>query len=241
MQLVYSNATSGSADTSTFSTLLLPVTAVKNVQVSAKAQPSAAAQAEAAVAEFNRSGYKALLKPRTPGSGGAVSKAAVAPPNSFALNSAHAFYDNTGTLRNTTLVRQGTTSDGTIVNVWVEDSENVSGKVTAVMDDALLSNYIRAGGIYDMITSIGGPLWGPQLTYSNLIPDHQPINIVVVNFLNDQTPYGLFGSFSALNNIIPEPGQCTDQQWRANVHARFRDDVSRRHQRHAHDDRCHGA
>jgi hypothetical protein len=205
VQLVYSNATSGSADTSMFGALLLPVTAVKHAEVSAKAQTSAAAQAEAAVAEFNSHGYKALLEPRTPGSGGAVSKAAVAPPNSFALNSTHAFYDNSGTVRHTTLVRQGATSDGTIVNVWVEDSENVSGKVTAVIDDALLSNYIRAGGIYDMVTSIGGPLWGPQLIYSNLIPDHQPINLVVINFQNDQTPYGLFGSFNALNNLIPNP------------------------------------
>jgi hypothetical protein len=28
---------------------------------------------------------------------------------------------------------------------------------------------------------------------------------VVINFQNDQKPYGLFGSFSALNNIIPDP------------------------------------
>lgn len=206
VQLVYSDPTVNAVDTTAFTTLLQPVTPVVKVQATAKAQPSAIVKAQAGVAEFNRAGYAALLKPFTSATtGGAVRKAAVVPPNSFALNAAHSFYDTAGTLRNTTLVRQGTTSDGTIVNVWVEDTENVASRVTGTIDDALLSNYIRPGGIYDMITSIGGPLWGPQTRYSNLIPVNQPINIVVINFQNDQTPYGVFGAFSALNNIVPDP------------------------------------
>ncbi len=225
VQLVYSNATANSADTSTFTTLLLPVTpvtassastaaaAVVKVQATAKAQLSAMDQAQPAVAEFNRHGYLSLLKPlASPGTSSAVAKVATTPatttttpPNSYALNAARAFFDTAGNIRHTTLVRQGTTSDGTIVDVWVEDSENTAGKVTGAIQDSLLNNYIRQGGIYDMITSIGGPLWGPQTRYSNLIPDNQPINIVVINFNNDATPYGIVGDFSVLNNVVPDP------------------------------------
>lgn len=209
VQLVYSNATVNAADASTFTTLLQPVTPVAKVQKTAAVQRSAMAQAHAGVAEFNRTGYLALMKPIAAATSthSAVIKAATVTPasNVYALNAARTFYDSSGNLRNTTLVRQGTTSDGTTVDLWVEDSENTAGKVTGAIQDSLLSNYIRPGGIYDMVTSIGGPLWGPQTRYSNLIAPSQPVNIVVININNDQTAYGLFGEFDSLNNIVPDP------------------------------------
>lgn len=201
VQLVFANTTIDAVDTSSFATLLAPVTPVAKLQVTAKAAVSAGAAMAANVAEFNHTGFASLLKSGAATQGGAVSKAAIA-PNSYALNSSRPWIDGSGVVRNTTLVRQATTSDGTIVDLWVEASENVSSRITSAMDDTLISNYTRPGGIYDMVVSIGGPLWGAQ-RYSNLIPSNQPVNIVVINIDNNNTPFGTFGYFSALNNFVP--------------------------------------
>jgi hypothetical protein len=199
VQLVFSNLSATVADSTSFSTLLPTSGGAKaNAQVRS---PGTADNSMAAVTEFNHTGFAALLEQRQPGSG-AVMRNAVTPPNSFALNSARQWFDKDGAVRNTTLVRQGTTGDGTIVDLWVEDSENVSGKVTPAIDDSLFASYTRAGGVYDILTSVGGPLWGPQ-RYSNLIPSNQPINLVVLNFDHNQQPGGVVGYFYSLNNFIP--------------------------------------
>jgi Peptidase M30 len=201
VQLVFSNLSAGTADSTSLSTLL-PASGGATANAQIKHSPTAADASMAAITEFNHSGIAALLQPRVAG-GGAVAKTVVTPPNSFALNSARQWYDKDGTVRNTTLVRQGTTGDGTIVDLWVEDSENVSGKVTPAIEDSLFSNYTRTGGVYDILTSIGGPLWGPQTRYNNVIPSNQPINLVVLNFDHNQQPGGVVGYFYSLNNLIP--------------------------------------
>jgi Peptidase M30 len=201
VQLVFSNLSATAADSTSLSTLL-PASGGATANAQIKSSPTAANTSMAAITEFNHTGIAALLQPRVPGSG-AVAKTAVTPPNSFALNSARQWYDKDGTVRNTTLARQGTTGDGTIVDLWVEDSENVSGKVTPAIEDSLFSSYARAGGVYDILTSIGGALWGPQTRYGNVIPSGQPINLVVLNFDHNQQPGGVVGYFYSLNNLIP--------------------------------------
>jgi hypothetical protein len=201
VQLVFSNLSTSTADTTSLSALL-PASGGGTANAQIKHSATAAGTSMAAITEFNHSGFVALLQPRVAG-GGAVARTAVTPPNSFALNSARQWYDKDGTVRNTTLVRQGTTGDGTIVDLWVEDSENVSGKVTPAIEDSLFSNYTRTGGVYDILTSIGGPLWGPVTRYNTVIPSNQPINLVVLNFDHNQQPGGLVGYFYSLNNFIP--------------------------------------
>jgi hypothetical protein len=201
VQLVFSNLSAASVDSTSLGTLA-STSGAGGATASAQISPArTTGTSMAAVTEFNHTGFAALLEQRQPG-GGAVAKSAVTPPNSYALNSARQWYDKDGTVRNTTLVRQGTTSDGTIVDLWVEDSENVAGKVTPAIDDSLFASYTRAGGVYDILTSVGGPLWGPQ-KYSNLIPNNQPINLVVLNFDHNQQPGGVVGYFYSLNNFIP--------------------------------------
>ena len=115
------------------------------------------------------------------------------------------WYHHDGTLRDTTLARQSTMRDGVVVNLWVENSENNDTRVGAAVLDKLHDTYVRAGGIYDMMVDIGGPLWGPHDS-SNLIDGSaQPVNLVILNFNRDR-PDDLNGYFHTRNALrrVPE-------------------------------------
>jgi Peptidase M30 len=199
VRLIFSNATDNPANSSTFSTLLSAVPSTLKQQVAVAKTPSTAM---AAITEFNHSGFVPLLGQRPSNSAAARNNDAI-PPNTFAVGGTRQWFDDNGVVRNTTLVRQGTTGDGTIVDLWVEDSENITSRVSPAIDDSLFSSYTRAGGVYDILTSIGGPLWGAQTLSAALIPANQPINLVVLNFDNNQQPGGLIGYFYSLNNFLP--------------------------------------
>lgn len=94
------------------------------------------------------------------------------------------------------------TQDGTTVNVWVENKEYNATKVTPKIVQELLSTYAGKGGVYDIVTSIGGPVWR-KTTYTGVIAaTGQPIDLVVTNFNSDGPPYGLVGYFYSLNNFF---------------------------------------
>lgn len=150
------------------------------------------------IADFNREGWVAL-----------AGKRAETPSYSIrnrrtlaAVNDTRTWYHADDSARSARLVRQGTTSDGTTVNFWLEEQENAPDRVSPDILDSLAGSFIPAGQIYDMLRSIGGPVWGPN-AYPGLIPAMgQPIDIVILNFDRNGEPLGLLGYFHGRNAIV---------------------------------------
>ena len=153
------------------------------------------------IADFNREGWVALAGKRgnMPGFSARQNQGATA------LNTTRSWYHVDNIARSATLVLQRAASDGTMVNFWVEESENTEDRVSPEIVALLADSFTPAGGLYDTLTSIGGPLWGPH-DYSELIPaTGQPIDIVILNFDNDGRPTGLLGYFFARNALKRHP------------------------------------
>lgn len=101
--------------------------------------------------------------------------------------------------------------DGKWAHFWVHDSEWGAGKVTASIIDDYTSTFSAAGtGIYARsTTNTQGNIWGPH-PYSNLIPaTTTDMHVVIGNFDNNSTPYGVVGYFFALNNFLKSSGGCS--------------------------------
>ena len=158
--------------------------------------------AQAAIREFNRKGWAERIAQANPE--GVIRRSLVTPAPLTAVHAVGAtrsFYLDNQDSRTATLQRQLATSDGTKVNVWVESAEIGAAKVTVPMADQLATSFAKAGGIYDMVKTAGGPLWGPH-NVAGLIPGSgQPVDIVVLNFDRDRTPYGVVGFFWALHQL----------------------------------------
>ena len=148
------------------------------------------------IADFNREGWVALAGKR----GDTPSYSIRNRRTLAAVNDTRNWYNEVDeTTRSARLVRQGTTSDGTTVNFWLEESESAPDRVSPAILDSLFGSFTPAGRIYDMLKSIGGPVWGPH-AYPNLIPaTGQPIDIVILNFDRNGEPLGLLGYFHARN------------------------------------------
>lgn len=148
------------------------------------------------IAEFNRAGWAALAGGKRVAS---FSEMAPPPPHASALNSTKTWYHTDGTRRLATLTQQLPASDGTVVNIWVENAE-ASNIGSPIVND-LLTSFVGAGGIYDMLTQVGGPLWGAH-SYNNLIAaSGQPIDIVILNFDKNGKAGGTVGYFWGLHNL----------------------------------------
>ncbi|MEW9581829.1 hemagglutinin [Paraburkholderia sp. DGU8] len=157
-----------------------------------------------AVREFNSTGWKALAQQnaalaasRSADVVSKVQRAAI----TYNIGDLRDFWLADGTLRHMALQAIGTTTDGSKVNIWVETAEYGAGKITPTIVDTLLRNYAGTGGVYDMVTGIGGPLWG-AVSAAGMIGASQPIDLVVANFNHDLRPYGTVGYFWALNNFV---------------------------------------
>lgn len=149
------------------------------------------------IMEFNRSGWQQYARK------GAAPRYSVAAPVQWAVNDTRNWYNTDGTTRAATLVRQATTSDGVTVNYWVETAENTAQKVSPALLDALVAGFSNAGGIYDMLKSVGGPLWGPHQYGSSMIASgSQPVDIVILNFDRNAQPYGTVGYFWSQNAFL---------------------------------------
>lgn len=162
------------------------------------------ADPHAAIAEFNRSGWaKRIEESRSQGrSRNALKSAPRLEAASYTVGSTRSFWHDENDVRNTTLYKQTTTSDGTTVNLWVETAEFGSGKVTENIVDQLSSSFAKTSGIYDMLKWTGGPVWGPHAYGAELIAGTgQPIDIVVLNFDKNSQPYGMVGYFWGLHSL----------------------------------------
>ena len=153
------------------------------------------------IAGFNREGWPALAGSKR----AAPSFSMVTGPSRSVVNDVRTWYHEDNSAHSATLVRQLTATDGGTVNFWVEDAENEPTKVNATIVDTLANGFVPSGKIYDMLKSVGGPVWGPH-AYSNLISGTgQPIDIVILNFDKNATPFGLVGYFYARNTIKKDP------------------------------------
>lgn len=159
-----------------------------------------------AVHEFNSTGWKTLVQQNAAASAAAAPSADVVSRVqrtvvTYNIGDTRDFWLMDATQRHTALQATGTTSDGTKVNIWVETAEYGTGKITPAIVSTLLQNYAGTGGVYDMVTGVGGPFWGTVST-PGVIGASQPIDLVVANFNHDSQPYGTVGYFWSLNNFV---------------------------------------
>jgi hypothetical protein len=112
------------------------------------------------------------------------------------------FYSEDDSLRSTTLRAKRTTGDGRTVNFWVQNGEFGAGKVTQAILDSLADSFASGSdSVYSMVTGIAGQPWGTH-PYSNLIPASQELDIVMLDFDNNNQPWGLVGFFWSRNNFL---------------------------------------
>ncbi len=157
----------------------------------------AAERAHREIAEFNRNGWVKVL-----GESSALRSIMSVPPVQQAvINDTRGWYHSDQTLRQATLLKQATVAGGAVtVNLWVEQGESGTGKVTDALQDELIQSFADPGKIYDMLVSVGGPLWGTHSFPSDFIGGTgQPIDIVVLNFNKDAKAFGTVGYFWGLN------------------------------------------
>jgi len=163
------------------------------------------------VANFNRDGFARLLSTPTAAAGVAAKLSALsaptAPAATYTVGQQRTVYLLDRSQRTVRLAGQRATGDGTVVNVWVETSEIDPARVSATLSDRVRDAFAGAGGIYDMLVKVGGPLWGPH-GHTELLPGSgQPIDIFLVNFDRNAQPYGMGGYFWGLNNFKTGAGQ----------------------------------
>lgn len=197
--LVFTNQ-SGTAQT--MPTVALTASQLPTVAASAIQWDDGVAAAKGRIADFNRDGWAAKAGAR--GTAASLSTFGATPPlrAAYTVGDTRNFYHEDNSSRATTLVRTDTTADGTVVNFWVEDAENNPLKVSASIVATLEAGFVPAGKIYDLLKQTGGPVWGPHV-YSDLISGAvaQPIDIVILNFDNNATPFGMVGYFYGRNAL----------------------------------------
>lgn len=164
----------------------------------------------AEVAQFNRRGFAKWLS--DPAAGGvnaklSASSAPPAPTATYTVGQQRTVYLLDQSQRTMQLTGQRATGDGMLVNVWVETSELDPSRVSTTLADRMRDAFAAAGGIYDMLVKVGGPLWGPHGHTELLAGSGQPIDIFLVNFDRNGKPYGMGGYFWGLNNFKKGTGQ----------------------------------
>ena len=171
----------------------------------------AATAFNADVANFNRDGFARLLSTPTAAAGAAAKLSALsaptAPAATYTVGQQRTVYLLDRSQRTVRLAGQRATGDGTVVNVWVETSEIDPSRVSATLSDRVRDAFAGAGGVYDMLVKVGGPLWGSHGHTELLSGSGQPIDIFLVNFDRNGQPYGMGGYFWGLNNFKTGAGQ----------------------------------
>ena len=157
-----------------------------------------------AIGEFNRSGFAKLLDASSK-SLPMIAKS-MAPLATHVPNDQRDIYLYDYSKRTVRLVTQRNTSDGTTMNLWVEDGELDASRITADLANRMADKFAAQGGVYDMLVQTGGPLWGSHNMGGLLSGSGQPVDIFFVNFDRNRQPYGLVGYFWALNNFIKGSG-----------------------------------
>lgn len=160
---------------------------------------------ESSVEAFNRRGWKTHVAPiattAIPALPAMKVAMAVQAPILPKVSSTKTFKHHDGTARGTTLMKQIIRADGAVIQVWVESSEVGASKVSTALLDDTAATFVAAGGTYDMLKDIGGPLWGAH-GIAELVPGaSQVFDVVLLNFVKDSKPFGELGYFYALNTF----------------------------------------
>ena len=154
------------------------------------------------IAEFNRTGWAekvAAAQPLRQTLGVPAPHAAAGP----GVGSTKSWYHTDGSTRPATLRKQMTATDGTLVNFWVEDSQyNIANGIDSTIVDNLGAAFAGTGMIYDLLTGIGGAVWGANAHPDTVLPAGQPIDIVILNFDGNGAPGGTVGYFWGLHNLL---------------------------------------
>ncbi|MDR0580059.1 MAG: hypothetical protein LBG21_05595 [Campylobacteraceae bacterium] len=100
--------------------------------------------------------------------------------------------------RQATLIKQ-VSSDGRIINFWVENDEYKAGKITSTILSNVVNKFLYA---YPKVVELAGEPWGDHKYPNEAIPSNQQLNIVFANFDKNNKPYGMAGYFFNLNNLI---------------------------------------
>jgi hypothetical protein len=156
--------------------------------------------AKVGIAEFNRAGWhQAVLETKS------RARSLISAPSAATVHlvgDTKSFWHTDNTTRSSTLIKQVVASDGRQVNFWVETPEYASPKITDTILDILATKLTQADGVYDSLISVGGPLWGPH-AYSELIDDtNRALDVVLLNFDNNNLPYGTIGYFFGIHNFL---------------------------------------
>lgn len=172
------------------------------------ASEAPAAHADA-ISEFNRSGFARLLGDASKDDPTAFKSMTTppAPSASYVVNDQRQVYLYDYSQRTVRLVTSKATTDGTTVNVWVETGELAADRITAAMAARMQDKFADAGGIYDMLVRVGGPLWGNPSSSMLIAGTGQPVDIFLVNFDHNNQAYGMVGYFWALNNFKQGVGE----------------------------------
>ncbi|MGO4307386.1 M30 family zinc metallopeptidase [Cupriavidus sp. RAF12] len=157
-----------------------------------------------AIGDFNRTGWIDAIQASQP-----MLRSMSAPPvqqstAGLGVGATKTWYHTDATMRLATLQQQVTATDGTIVNLWVENSQFGVGanQISLTTVGTLATAFAGTGQIYDMLKDIGGPVWGPNSYGTQVVPaTGQPIDIVILNFNNDGKPYGSVAYFWGLHNL----------------------------------------
>ncbi|MDR3177407.1 MAG: hypothetical protein LBT96_00330 [Campylobacteraceae bacterium] len=104
--------------------------------------------------------------------------------------------------RTAILVAKGSSS-GRNINFWVESSEYQSTKISQDTIRNIANKFVT---LYSYAVSLAGEPWGTH-GYGNLIAgSNQPLNIVFVNFDNNNKGGGVAGYFYGRNNFLNAEG-----------------------------------
>ncbi|WP_040010804.1 hemagglutinin [Cupriavidus sp. HMR-1] len=165
-----------------------------------------------AIGEYNRAGWVDTLQN---GPAPRLSTMGVSAPLSatvgLAVGAQKSWYHTDKTTRPATLRTQVTAPGNVRVNFWVEDAEFTAGNITQAMVDGLAAAFANSGGIYDKLVNIGGPVWGPNSYGGTMLPDGQPLDIVILNFNRDGQPFGTVGYFWSMHNFLKSSAQNSNE------------------------------
>lgn len=120
--------------------------------------------------------------------------------------------DGTATVRTATLRQQATATDGRVINLWVENTEYGTSKITDATISTLISKFASGTqSVYTLATSLVGQPWGSYSSSASLIDPNQALDIVVLNIQPDGQPYGRVGYFWARNNFTTSSQPLSNQ------------------------------
>lgn len=192
------------------SSMMKAQSAQSQFDASATAAPSATTEnlTLAAIRDFNYQGWTAYAtNPVAATARYSTNGTTTSSGTTYNVGDTRTFYYADFSARTTTLEQTMTASDGTMINLWVESSEIGSTKISPQIINTLITTYAQSGGIYEMLTRVGGKLYGPNSQSSLIDGTNQPIDLVVMNFDHNNQPYGLLGYFWALNDFKKGSGQ----------------------------------